>query len=95
MNKKIIFGLLAVAFVFLFLGMGILSVSIGIWQHELRKTSTDNEDVKAGEEKPAQPGIVNCNLDWSTISITLQTFHSMLDTCIDVLMYGASLLNES
>ena len=72
-----------------------ISVSIGIWQHELRKTSTDNEDVKAGEEKPAQPGIVNCNLDWSTISITLQTFHSMLDTCIDVLMYGESLLNES
>ena len=40
MNKKIVFGSLAVAFVFLFLG--ILSLSLVIWQYELRTTTTDS-----------------------------------------------------
>ena len=42
MNKKIVFGSLAVAFVFLFLG--ILSLSLVIWQYELRTTTTDSQE---------------------------------------------------
>ena len=46
MTKKIVFGILAVAFVFLFLS--ILSLSLGILQYELRTTTTDNEDIQEG-----------------------------------------------
>ena len=65
MNKKIIFGLLGVALVFHFLIILSLSVAIGVWHHEFRKTSTDNEDVEAGVE---EPGIVNYNFDWLKLS---------------------------
>ena len=40
MSKKTVFGILALAFVFGFLS--ILSLSIVIWQYELRTTTTDS-----------------------------------------------------